>query len=158
MRAKKRVSLRFLYGVLLDHPKGVLRKGSSVLMTWDFALGHSVDRKGVAAYIKETLAKKDDYAARSAEVPAAAKLIKPTRAGSKGPSVRHERLQRELRGDVRLDLLAAVGEHLQPAAGVVGRTPLGQLRELRTDQSPSPPLAASRADAMNWATALRPSV
>src|SRR5436190_23030216 len=30
------VGLRFLYGVLLNDPKGVLRAGTSVLKTWDF--------------------------------------------------------------------------------------------------------------------------
>src|SRR5260221_1922359 len=40
------VALRFLYGVLLDDPKHVLRAGSSVLMTWDFAL---IDAVGTAA-------------------------------------------------------------------------------------------------------------
>lgn len=85
---KKRVALRFLYGVLLDDPKGVLRKGSSVLMTWDFAFGERVDAKAVQSYVKEAVAKKHEYAANSAAIQAAAKLIKPTRAGSKGPSTR----------------------------------------------------------------------
>src|SRR5437879_10522293 len=37
------VALRFLYGVLLDDPRHVLRAGSSALMTWDFALIDAVD-------------------------------------------------------------------------------------------------------------------
>ena len=85
---KKRVSLRFLYGVLLDDPKGVLRKGSSVLMTWDFAPGESISQKAVRAYVAEAVAKKAEYVANSAEVQARARAIKPTRAGSTGPSVR----------------------------------------------------------------------
>ncbi len=86
--SKKRVSLRFLYGVILDDPHGVLRKGSSVLMTWDFALGEPVNAKAVQAYVKEAVAKKSDYVANSSAIQAAAKKIKPTRAGSRGPSAR----------------------------------------------------------------------
>ena len=40
---KRGVALRFLYGVLLDDPRGVLRAGSSVLMTWDLGLDEEVD-------------------------------------------------------------------------------------------------------------------
>ncbi len=85
---KKRVSLRFLYGVLLDDPQSVLRKGSSVLMTWDFAPGEAISQKAVRAYVAEAVAKKAEYVANSAEVQAKARAIKPTRAGSTGPSVR----------------------------------------------------------------------
>jgi hypothetical protein len=85
---KKRVSLRFLYGVLLDDPQSVLRKGSSVLMTWDFAPGEAISQKAVRAYVAEAVAKKAEYVANSAEVQAKARAIKPTRAGSRGPSVR----------------------------------------------------------------------
>ena len=86
--SKKRVSLRFLYGVILDDPRDVLRKGSSVLMTWDFALGEPINAKAVQAYVKQAVAKKPEYVANSAEIQAAAKKIKPTRAGSTGPSTR----------------------------------------------------------------------
>ncbi len=82
------IQLRFLYGVLLDDPKHVLRKGSSVLMTWDFDFDETIDAKSVEAYVKEAVAKKAEYVANSAEIQAAAKRVKPTRAGSKGPSTR----------------------------------------------------------------------
>ncbi len=36
---KNAVNLRFLWGVLLDDPLGVLRPGTSTLMTWDFPRG-----------------------------------------------------------------------------------------------------------------------
>lgn len=85
---RKRVSLRFLYGVTLDDPQNVLRKGSSVLMTWDFAPGEPVNGKAVQAYVKQAVAKKPEYVANSAEIQAAAKKVKPTRAGSTGPSTR----------------------------------------------------------------------
>ena len=37
------VNLRFLWGVLLDDSLGVLRPGTSTLMTWDFPRGADVD-------------------------------------------------------------------------------------------------------------------
>src|SRR5438309_1229001 len=48
---RKGVSLRFLYGVLLDDPLRVLRAGSSVLKTWDFRLDDAVDPAAVGAYV-----------------------------------------------------------------------------------------------------------
>jgi len=48
---KKTICLRFLYGVLLDDPLGVLRAGSSVLKTWDFAFDDVVDPAVVGAYV-----------------------------------------------------------------------------------------------------------
>jgi hypothetical protein len=41
---KKSVGLRFLYGVLLDDPRRVLRAGSSVLKTWTSPLTTSSTR------------------------------------------------------------------------------------------------------------------
>ena len=86
--SRKRVSLRFLYGVLLADPSGILRKGTSVLMTWDFAFGVAVNGKAVKAYVMEAVARKADYEADSAAIQSAAKEVKPTRAGSTGPSTR----------------------------------------------------------------------
>ena len=86
--SKKRVSLRFLYGVLLDDPKGVLRKGSSVLMSWDLAFGEPVDQKSVKAYVTEAVAKRAAYEADSDAIQEAARKVKPTRPGSTGPSAR----------------------------------------------------------------------
>jgi hypothetical protein len=71
--AKKGVGLRFLYGVLLDDPRHVLRAGSSVLKTWDFALGDAVSPAAVGAYVKEAVAKYGDYKANSAKVLAASR-------------------------------------------------------------------------------------
>ena len=76
--AKKGVGLRFLYGVLLDDPRHVLRAGSSVLKTWDFALGDTVNQAAVVAYVKEAVAKYGDYKANSARVLAAARARKAT--------------------------------------------------------------------------------
>jgi len=69
----KAVSLRFLYGVLLEDPKAVLRKGSSVLMTWDVVPGEKVQSAAVASYVREAVGKHGYYKANSAEVIAQAK-------------------------------------------------------------------------------------
>jgi hypothetical protein len=82
---KKGACLRFLYGVLLDDPRGVLRAGSSVLKTWDFALGDVVDPAAVGAYVMEAVARYAEYKANTGEVldasRAAARAGKKPRAG-----------------------------------------------------------------------------
>ncbi len=65
---KKGVCLRFLYGVLLDDPLHVLRAGSSVLKTWDFAFGDVVDPAAIGAYVREAVGRYDEYKANSREV------------------------------------------------------------------------------------------
>ena len=78
------VALRFLYGVLLDDPKHVLRSGSSVLMTWDFAFIDAVDAEAVGAYVAEAVARYDDYKANTPKIlqasraAAKARIRKPT--------------------------------------------------------------------------------
>jgi hypothetical protein len=57
------VQLRFLWGVLLDDSRGVLRPGSSTLMTWDFPYGAPVDAEAVGGYVREALAKRDAFLA-----------------------------------------------------------------------------------------------
>jgi hypothetical protein len=60
---RKGVCLRFLYGVLLDDPRGVLRAGSSVLKTWDFAFDDVIDEGAVGAYVAEAVARYGEYKA-----------------------------------------------------------------------------------------------
>ena len=74
------VALRFLYGVLLTDPKHVLRAGSSVLMTWDFALIDAVDPEAVGAYVAEAVARYDEYKAN------APKILVASRAAAKARS------------------------------------------------------------------------
>jgi hypothetical protein len=74
------VALRFLYGVLLTDPKHVLRAGSSVLMTWDFALIDAVDPEAVGAYVAEAVARYDEYKAN------APKILEASRAAAKARS------------------------------------------------------------------------
>lgn len=64
----KGVCLRFLYGVLLDDPRGVLRAGSSVLKTWDMSFDDDVDPTSVGAYVTEAVARYDEYKATSRAV------------------------------------------------------------------------------------------
>ncbi|MBM2812130.1 MAG: hypothetical protein HW416_2889 [Chloroflexi bacterium] len=82
---KKAVCLRFLYGVLLDDPRAVLRAGSSVLKTWDFAFDDIVDPAAVGAYVTEAVARYADYKANEREVlamsRAAAKAGRKTEGG-----------------------------------------------------------------------------
>lgn len=58
---RRRVSLNFLYGVMLDDPRKVLRAGSSVLMSWDFGFEEEIEPASVAAYVAEAVAKNEDY-------------------------------------------------------------------------------------------------
>ena len=76
---KRGVGLRFLYGVLLDDPRGVLRAGSSVLKTWDFAFDESIDPAAVGAYVSEAVSRYGAYKARSAEVLTASRRATKTR-------------------------------------------------------------------------------
>ena len=58
---RRRVSLNFLYGVMLEDARHVLRPGSSVLMSWDFPFDKEMEQAAVAAYVAEAVAKKGDY-------------------------------------------------------------------------------------------------
>jgi hypothetical protein len=59
----KLVCLRFLYGYLFNDPLGVLRAGTGILRTIDFAPGQDLDVQLVADYVKEAVAKLDDFKA-----------------------------------------------------------------------------------------------
>ena len=67
------VQLRFLWGVLMADPLGVLRPGSSTLMTWDLPYGADVDAAAVTAYVREALAHRGEYLADGEAITAAAK-------------------------------------------------------------------------------------
>lgn len=64
----KRIGLRFLYGVLLDDPLGVLRAGSSVLKTWDLGFGDTLDPTAVGAYVSEAVARHSAYKAEAERI------------------------------------------------------------------------------------------
>jgi hypothetical protein len=69
---RKWVSLSFLYGVMLADPRHVLRAGSSVLMSWDFAFDEAVDAAAVGEYVAEAVARKAEYVANREAVQDAA--------------------------------------------------------------------------------------
>ena len=60
---RRRVSLNFLYGVMLEDVRHVLRPGTSVLMSWDFDFDEEIEPAAVAAYVAEAAAKNGDYKA-----------------------------------------------------------------------------------------------
>jgi hypothetical protein len=70
---KDAVNLRFLWGVLLDDPLGVLRPGTATLMTWDFPRGADVDADAVGRYVRDALDKRDHFIANDEEISAAAR-------------------------------------------------------------------------------------
>jgi hypothetical protein len=60
---RRHVAVNFLYGVMLDDPKKVLRRGSSVLMSWDFDFDEEIDARGLAAYVVEAVRRNPEYKA-----------------------------------------------------------------------------------------------
>jgi hypothetical protein len=69
---RRHVSVNFLYGVMLDDPRNVLRAGSSVLMSWDFGFDEEVDAAALGLYIAEAVRRNPDYKANRQEVQDAA--------------------------------------------------------------------------------------
>jgi hypothetical protein len=76
---KSAVCLRFLWGVLLDDPLGVLRPGTSTLMTWDMPRDGDVDTAAVMSYVRNALAARDHFLANAEEISAAARARAHTR-------------------------------------------------------------------------------
>jgi hypothetical protein len=85
---RRRVSLNFLYGVMLEDPRHVLRPGSSVLMSWDFDFDEAVDPAAVGAYVAEAVMLSPEYKANRQTVQDAAYVAaekagrRPTSKGS----------------------------------------------------------------------------
>ena len=86
--SRKSVGLRFLYGVLLDDPLRVLRAGSSVLETWDFAFDEVVDRAAVGAYVREAVARYDEYKANTREILEASRAAAATKKRRPGSATK----------------------------------------------------------------------
>jgi hypothetical protein len=82
---KPAIGLRFLWGVLLADPRGVLRGGSSVLKTWDLRRDAALDLDGIRAYVLEAASKYPEYKANQKEIEAAAKAA-ATAAGRRKPA------------------------------------------------------------------------
>jgi len=60
---RRHVSVNFLYGVMLEDPRKVLRAGSSVLMSWDFDFDEEVEAAALAAYVAEAVRRNPEYKA-----------------------------------------------------------------------------------------------
>ena len=56
--SKAAVNLRFLHGDRLDDPGGLLRAGSSTLMTIDYRAPDDVDAELVRGYVREAIEKR----------------------------------------------------------------------------------------------------
>ncbi|MGB9299376.1 MAG: DUF1801 domain-containing protein [Anaerolineae bacterium] len=65
---KKAVCLRFLFGVLLDDPQGVLRAGTGILRTIDFVSVEEVDAQLVADYVNEAVTRLDYFKAHERDL------------------------------------------------------------------------------------------
>ncbi|MEZ5115870.1 MAG: DUF1801 domain-containing protein [Candidatus Nanopelagicales bacterium] len=81
---KRGPALRFLAGVIMDDPRGVLRPGTSTLMTWDFDRGARIPVTAVRAYVREAVARYPDYRERAEEITAQAREAH----GRRGPRPR----------------------------------------------------------------------
>lgn len=62
-KPKGSIAFRFLYGVLLDDPRGVLRCGTGPLCSIDIPDGSAVDTALVADYLRDAVAKFDRFKA-----------------------------------------------------------------------------------------------
>jgi hypothetical protein len=69
---RRHVSVNFLYGVMLDDPRKVLRPGSSVLMSWDFAFDEEVEAAALGPYVAEAVRRNPEYKANRQAVQDAA--------------------------------------------------------------------------------------
>jgi hypothetical protein len=69
---RRRVALNFLYGVMLDDRRKVLRAGSSVLMSWDFEFDEEINAEAVGAYVAEAVRRNPEYRANRKAVQDAA--------------------------------------------------------------------------------------
>ena len=69
---RRHVSVNFLFGVMLDDPRRVLRPGSSVLMSWDFGFDEEIDAAALGAYVAEAVRRKGEYQANRQAVQDAA--------------------------------------------------------------------------------------
>ena len=69
---RRHVSVNFLYGVMLDDPRKVLRAGSSVLMSWDFAFDEQVEAAALGPYVAEAVRRNPEYKANRQAVQDAA--------------------------------------------------------------------------------------
>ena len=63
---EKVVTVRFLWGVLLDDPRGILRGGTSTLMNLDLPSPEALEGAVVADLVTQAIARYPDYVAGAA--------------------------------------------------------------------------------------------
>jgi hypothetical protein len=63
---EKVVTVRFLWGVLLDDPRGILRGGTSTLMNVDLPSPEALDPAAITDLVTQAVARYPDYVAGSA--------------------------------------------------------------------------------------------
>jgi hypothetical protein len=61
---KQALTLRFLWGIMLDDPRHLLRPGTSTLQTLDFPTAESIDPALVTGYVHDAVAKMPAFIAR----------------------------------------------------------------------------------------------
>jgi hypothetical protein len=82
------VGLRFLFGVLMADERHVLRRGSSVLMTWDLDPAAELDVGVVGSYVEEAVRLYPAYKADQKTILALARASVPARPGHPARSAR----------------------------------------------------------------------
>ena len=63
----KVVTVRFLWGVLLDDPRGVLRGGTSTLMNVDVPSPDALDPAAITSFVTQAVARYPDFVAGAAD-------------------------------------------------------------------------------------------
>jgi hypothetical protein len=63
----KVVTVRFLWGVLLDDPRGILRGGTSTLMNVDLPSPDALEPPVISGFVTQAVARYPDYVAGAAE-------------------------------------------------------------------------------------------
>jgi hypothetical protein len=76
------VGLRFLFGVMMADERRVLRRGSSVLMTWDLDPTAELDAGAVGSYVEEAVRLYPSYRADENAILARARASAPKRASA----------------------------------------------------------------------------
>jgi hypothetical protein len=62
---RKGACLRFLYGVLLQDPRGLLRGGTSILKSLDIASAKDFDAGLITGYVQDAVSRHADFRAKS---------------------------------------------------------------------------------------------
>ena len=64
---EKVVTIRFLWGVLLDDPRGILRGGTSTLMNVDVPSPGALEPSVITSFVAQAVARYPDYVTGAAD-------------------------------------------------------------------------------------------